>query len=308
MGCDGGTIPKRDELVRTKKKPEKVEKKVEREAKWKHCALTQEPLRDPVVSCELGRLYNKEAVLEYLLEKSHAEKAEHISSIKDVHTLKFTENPAYTGEVASKGDGYTDTETSKYICPVTSLEMNGMHRFVFLLGCNCVLSDKALKELKTVKCVKCGSPYTQDDVIVINGSEEDVKDLRQKMEARKMLAKQEKKSRKKKLQTNGVCTNEKPACKQMKLTNGSALPSASSSSSSGTTTSLQKNGVVPKRGIVPSSSQRSDNGTKSADKISNGLIADDPNASKVYKSLFTTSDKAKQQGKAHWITYNPFYN
>lgn len=24
MGCDGGTIPKRDELVRTKKKPEQV--------------------------------------------------------------------------------------------------------------------------------------------------------------------------------------------------------------------------------------------------------------------------------------------
>lgn len=24
MGCDGGTIPKRDELVRTKKKPEEV--------------------------------------------------------------------------------------------------------------------------------------------------------------------------------------------------------------------------------------------------------------------------------------------
>lgn len=25
MGCDGGTIPKRDELVRTKKKPEQVD-------------------------------------------------------------------------------------------------------------------------------------------------------------------------------------------------------------------------------------------------------------------------------------------
>ena len=24
MGCDGGTIPKRDELVKTKKKPEQV--------------------------------------------------------------------------------------------------------------------------------------------------------------------------------------------------------------------------------------------------------------------------------------------
>jgi hypothetical protein len=29
MGCDGGTIPKRDELVRTKKKPEQVLKLTE---------------------------------------------------------------------------------------------------------------------------------------------------------------------------------------------------------------------------------------------------------------------------------------
>lgn len=28
MGCDGGTIPKRDELVRVKKKPEQVNSKV----------------------------------------------------------------------------------------------------------------------------------------------------------------------------------------------------------------------------------------------------------------------------------------
>lgn len=27
MGCDGGTIPRRDELVRVKKKPEQVKKK-----------------------------------------------------------------------------------------------------------------------------------------------------------------------------------------------------------------------------------------------------------------------------------------
>lgn len=26
MGCDGGTIPRRDELVRVKKKPEQVKK------------------------------------------------------------------------------------------------------------------------------------------------------------------------------------------------------------------------------------------------------------------------------------------
>lgn len=37
-------------------------------------------------------------------------------------------------------------------------------------------------------------------------------------------------------------------------------------------------------------------------------VAKDPNASEVYKSLFTTHEKARKQTKAHWVTYNPFYN
>lgn len=37
-------------------------------------------------------------------------------------------------------------------------------------------------------------------------------------------------------------------------------------------------------------------------------IANDPKASNVFKSLFTSHSKAQEQNKAHWITYNPFYN
>lgn len=37
MGCDGGTIPKRDELVRTKKKPEQVNC-----LKDDHCTFSEE--------------------------------------------------------------------------------------------------------------------------------------------------------------------------------------------------------------------------------------------------------------------------
>lgn len=37
-------------------------------------------------------------------------------------------------------------------------------------------------------------------------------------------------------------------------------------------------------------------------------VAQDPKASEVYKSLFTSHHKATEQTKAHWITYNPFYN
>lgn len=37
-------------------------------------------------------------------------------------------------------------------------------------------------------------------------------------------------------------------------------------------------------------------------------VAKDPNASDVYKSLFTSHKSEKEQNRAHWITYNPFYN
>lgn len=37
-------------------------------------------------------------------------------------------------------------------------------------------------------------------------------------------------------------------------------------------------------------------------------VANDPKATAVYKSIFTTHESARQQDRAHWVTYNPFYN
>lgn len=37
-------------------------------------------------------------------------------------------------------------------------------------------------------------------------------------------------------------------------------------------------------------------------------IAKDPKASEVFKSIFTTHKSAADQDRAHWVTYNPFYN
>lgn len=58
MGGDGGSIPRREELVRSKQKPQRAERRVVNAALWRHCALTQDPLRPPIVSCRLGR-YNR---------------------------------------------------------------------------------------------------------------------------------------------------------------------------------------------------------------------------------------------------------
>ncbi|XP_037535757.1 replication termination factor 2 [Nematolebias whitei] len=159
MGCDGGTIPKRHELVKGPKKVEKVDKNAELAAKWKYCALSQEKLRRPIAACELGRLYNKDAVIEYLLDKTaerpNTEAVAHIRGIKDIKELNLTDNPEWEGERRNtKGDQYEDIHCGMFICPVVGLEMNGKHRFCYLQTCGCVFSERALKEVKTEICHK----------------------------------------------------------------------------------------------------------------------------------------------------------
>ena len=52
-------------------------------AKWRHCAISSQTLREPIVACYLGNLYNKESVIEALLDRSKMpELAMHIKSLK----------------------------------------------------------------------------------------------------------------------------------------------------------------------------------------------------------------------------------
>lgn len=167
MGCDGGSIPKRSELVKQKKKPEQKDKDAELASKWKHCALSQERLRKPIVSCPLGRLYNKEAVIKYLLDKDEAGKqvAGHIRSLKDLVELKLTDkNNSASSSAASKPDSnghVSDLSESSFFCPVVGLEMNGKYRFVYYRPCGCVVSERAIKEVKSDCCHNCGKSITE---------------------------------------------------------------------------------------------------------------------------------------------------
>lgn len=102
------------------------------------------------MGCSLGRLYSKESVLEGLLDRNTLpESAVHIKSLKDVRNLNLTPNPAFNGYKTEKGDSYSNEDKSPYICPVIGLEMNGKHKFCFLWSCGCVMSERALKEVKT---------------------------------------------------------------------------------------------------------------------------------------------------------------
>ncbi len=86
ISCDGGTIQKRIELVKLAKKPEQADVALQRQLKWQHCALSKEILQAPVVVDDLGRLYRKESVLRWLLDRKSfgdgGEVAPHIESMK----------------------------------------------------------------------------------------------------------------------------------------------------------------------------------------------------------------------------------
>jgi hypothetical protein len=168
MGCDGGSIPKRAELVKTKEKALKLDKSTLLHAKFFHCSLSKESLKVPIVGDKLGNLYNKESILEFLLDrKKYGKEAEiacqHIKSLKDVINIHVTLNVANANDMKEKSsqDSPHAADTSRFLCPITRLELNGRYRFVYLKSCGCLLSEKALKEIPTddQQCIVCGKSY-----------------------------------------------------------------------------------------------------------------------------------------------------
>jgi len=125
MGNDGGSIPRRDELVKQKAKDKVVESRDEAlQARWLVCTLSKEPLRPPVVACGLGNLYNKEEVLKFLIDRQSfgdPPNLAHIRRIKDIQDVTLTPIQA---SARSKGEA-----SAAFCCPITTYPMNGRYRY-----------------------------------------------------------------------------------------------------------------------------------------------------------------------------------
>eukprot|EP00124_Ichthyophonus_hoferi_P001666 Ihof_evm6s93 gene=Ihof_evmTU6s93 len=200
MGADGGTMPTRDEMIKMKKKAKKVDKDVDIEARWRRCYLSAAILKEPIVACGAGRLYNKDTIIEYLLDKAkfldQATLVKHIRGLKDIVTLNLTRNPEYTAAVANQGPINIDENTSPYMCPVTDLPMNGHYRFSYIKTCGCVVSDKALREIPTDTCHVCSKPFTINDVITINANKEIEDEIIERLLEKQAAKKKDKKKAK----------------------------------------------------------------------------------------------------------------
>ncbi|KAK1936423.1 hypothetical protein X943_003361 [Babesia divergens] len=171
MGGDGGSIPGRTDLVRTsgytfarnlggmgyspntqmRAADEHMSSSEIKELRWQTCSLTQAPLSLPIVACRLGLLYNKEAVIKYILAKKAVVSMQHTKNLKDFKDVKFMVDPS----------------TKRFICPLTRTEFGATNRGILIWKCGCCVSEKAFKELikhkvsqRTTFCPNCNEEFT----------------------------------------------------------------------------------------------------------------------------------------------------
>ncbi|CAF0989615.1 unnamed protein product [Rotaria magnacalcarata] len=308
MGCDGGTIPKRDELVRQKKKAEVKDKNAANMAKWRYCTLKYDALKRPIVVDSHGLLYNKDAILEFLLDRMQFEHGpSYVKKMKDVRELQLTESPEFKSNHNDLGNEYLDVYSSPFICPLTGLEMNGKYKFCAIWTCGCVLSERALRSINNnsnekLCCPKCGKEYaSNDDVIILNPENEDLALMEQRRQRLNASQKKNGSTKRKTTEIEEESNGKKTKIESTANSNGaSSSPAAANSSVSSSTTN--KNASTSN-----TNTSKLVVGQKSvSDKTK---IQQDPTTSHLYKSLFTTSEaaKEKEKNKAHWVTYNPLY-
>ncbi|KAI0811851.1 Rtf2 RING-finger-domain-containing protein [Xylaria sp. FL0064] len=192
MGNDGGSIPKRRELVKEAARlPTTSELKATALESlthaWSTCPISSEPLDpDNTVSDCRGRLYNYETILRCLMpsaadpaesseERQSQEAAEFarsgIRSLKDIAKLRFTlRRDEKCGKVR--------------ICPLSMKELGASTRAVYIVPCGHVFTEIVMKELlaveessstdaetaetaKTSHCPVCSESFQVRDIVPI---------------------------------------------------------------------------------------------------------------------------------------------
>ncbi|KAI1329512.1 Rtf2 RING-finger-domain-containing protein [Xylariaceae sp. FL0255] len=202
MGNDGGSIPKRRELVKeAAKAPTASELKASalesQSHLWSICPISSSPLDlHNTVSDYRGRLYNYEAVLKCLMPQSSegdgngddasngTDAAEFartgIRSLKDVAKLRFS--------LSKRKENGKEKEVPT--CPLSMKELGAPTRAVYIIPCGHVFAEVAMRELLAAEdgngngakktpseeeqkeklsrsCPECSDPFQDRDLLPI---------------------------------------------------------------------------------------------------------------------------------------------
>lgn len=166
MGNDGGSIPKRSELVKEAAKALtsaqiKEAQTEQQEYGWTTDPLTRKKLAAPVVSDAAGVLYNKDSIIEYLLkEEGDREKEEmgKVAGVKGAVEGGFAE----LGNFGDRVKGLKDVvevkfevgDEEKWVCPITGREMGPGAKGVYIVPCGHAFAGTVVKEVKGSACLQ----------------------------------------------------------------------------------------------------------------------------------------------------------
>ncbi|KAK8116787.1 uncharacterized protein PG998_005068 [Apiospora kogelbergensis] len=205
MGNDGGSIPKRRELVKNAARlPTATEiKETLHESlthAWTHCPLSSQPLDlnnsnyGVVVSDWRGILYNYESILQCLLPSSDdsaatPEAQEEAFRQTDIRGLKDVVKLRFTVRKDEKGREFR-------ACPVSLKELgNAATRAVYIVPCGHVFAEVAMKELQAAEgcseeakkeqqhCPECSEPFEENNIIpILPSSDAELAKLTTRME------------------------------------------------------------------------------------------------------------------------------
>lgn len=169
MGNDGGSIPTRRELVKeAARNPTiaqlKESQNEQQEYQWSTDPISRQPLAQPVVSDSSGKLYNKDTILEYLVEGARKEDAERetkgaVKSLKDVVEVKFE---------LDESDASGSAKKQAWKCPITGDRLGPGSKAAYIVPCGHAFSGSAIKEVSGEKCLTCDTEYASNDIIPIN--------------------------------------------------------------------------------------------------------------------------------------------
>ncbi|KAL6706593.1 Replication termination factor 2 [Coniothyrium glycines] len=185
MGNDGGSIPKRRELVKEAAKAltssQLKEAQIEQqEYGWSTDPLTRKPLARPVVSDAAGVLYNKDSIIEYLLKDDEdAEKVEmrKVGGVKGTVDSGFADLGTFGDRVKGLKDvvevrfevaaGEEKGRVEKWVCPITGTPLGPGAKAVYIVPCGHAFAGSMVKEVAGNACLTCNEPYAENDIIPI---------------------------------------------------------------------------------------------------------------------------------------------
>ncbi|KAL4457462.1 hypothetical protein ABPG75_012327 [Micractinium tetrahymenae] len=283
------------------RKADKVNPEEERLARWTSCQLSGMPLQPPCVADELGSLFNKDAVLQALLNKSMPKPLAHITSLKHLIELKLGDGSSGGGSAAAAPTSKDGGDVAaRFACPITGLPFNGKSRFVVLRRSGHVLSERALKEVPKVVEEMVGGPWQPQDLLPVNPAGDELQGMREALLLKRTAERAAKKEKKKDKATaaaaagnGGAAAAAAAAAAPAAGENGKAGAGGKRPAENGGTAGGAAAAAAASGGGDPAAAAAAAKRFKAAELKPKG--ADD----KVWSSIFTSS--GKQQGRNDYM-------